>query len=945
MSRHDFTEADKRLLAERVGYHCSNPACGVSTVGPSTNSEEKEYVGVAAHIYSASIDNGPRANPTMKEKDRKSIANGIHLCNKCSTQIDKNSGRGYPPEILFQWKKNAEFVARKRVYQNQSINLYHPVEFINLEKQYSAALTCSGLGEKNVSSCPSNQQYIDEIATKLTLASKCIIKGDSGCGKSLLTYQVAKVFNDEGRSVYRLNKRILIEGGGIINPSQKSLIIIDDSQTIDITQLENLIEYSNEDCMILLNWNSSTSNSSDFLRSYPCVDIVSSQQVEMLKQYCIDNKKHIATLLMRMGVKISDRYYHETIETRIERASREKTPWLFNYALTEGWRNANNDIKLLKDRERLDLVMITVAAYQYATLDQGVSEDIIVAELRKYCSDIAWLNKVFEVLKGYCTSNDGLIRHKHYQYAKEVLEKFIFNEKPNTPQQEYAIDLFKNILLDGNLEKGHGNILEFILFDYKYCHYIMKKDGFIKKIASDLFSQPLYSFPTKVRKLNSIIRFDNNMISIIDEHINILNDWLANCDRDSAYPLSHLLNTLINAKYKNLIITDAMLESLFDKLLKSNLLDKSRYSSLIIRLGFFFSEKQKDKCKSILEKSGLTVDISNYPIGEEHYRFSELIHNLSYINEEWADKCVHSNIESIAGNLNNDLLKGYESYKELLDEYFGVVHWILDIKIISKIKNSTAKKLAKLIKAEAVLSALKKIDLTKTQQFYTFLIFLKMYNKKLLSKISKKIDYDHLKGIYQNDSKLDHDHQCIIQLLYNINSKPYNDYVDYVISNNEEIVDLLIAINPTKSLEEMKKGKPYKMKATFAREYGIVLNLLNTLDTNGEVNLSLKILKDNIEEIKNGIFTKSTNVDDAKQKHDFFVYIYKKTPGILRNIFSSREDVDKLFVKIKRLLKGKKAEKNMGRLYMFFIKTFTKSHTASITAIETRYPSVRNYII
>ena len=53
MPRHDFTEADKRLLAERAGYHCSNPACGVSTVGPSINPEEKEYVGVAAHIYSA----------------------------------------------------------------------------------------------------------------------------------------------------------------------------------------------------------------------------------------------------------------------------------------------------------------------------------------------------------------------------------------------------------------------------------------------------------------------------------------------------------------------------------------------------------------------------------------------------------------------------------------------------------------------------------------------------------------------------------------------------------------------------------------------------------------------------------------------------------------------------------------------------------------------------
>ena len=54
MSRHDFSEPDKRLLAERVGYHCSNPACGVATIGPSDLPTDKEYIGVAAHIYSAS---------------------------------------------------------------------------------------------------------------------------------------------------------------------------------------------------------------------------------------------------------------------------------------------------------------------------------------------------------------------------------------------------------------------------------------------------------------------------------------------------------------------------------------------------------------------------------------------------------------------------------------------------------------------------------------------------------------------------------------------------------------------------------------------------------------------------------------------------------------------------------------------------------------------------
>ncbi len=942
MPRHDFKESDKRLLAERVGFHCSNPACGVSTIGPSINPGDKEYVGVAAHIYSASITNGPRANPAITEKYRRSIENGIHLCDKCATLIDKNKGRGYSPQILQQWKNNAESIARRRVYKNEPINLYQLIEFKHLEKQYSTALTCSGLGEKNVLSCPSYQPYIQEISTKLKLAHKCIIKGESGCGKSLLTYQVAKRFFDEDWSVYKLNKMALIEGISIIAPVQKSLIIIDDSQTIDVSQLENIIEYSNEDCMVLLNWNTSTSNNGEFLRSYPCIDIVSSLQVEMLKKYCIDHKEHIMSLLREMGVKLSDRYPFWMIEARIERASNEKTPWLFNYSLTEGWRVAENDLKLLKDHGRLDLVLVVVAAFQYASLDQGVNEDIIVTELRKYCSDSAWLNKALKVLKKYCISSDGFIRHKHYQYAKEVLLRFIANEKVNS-FQEYVIDLFKRILTDKNFEKDHSNVLEFILFDYKYCHYILRKDGFINKVTEDLFSQPTISIPTKIQKLNSLIRFDKAVLLIIDDYINVVKNWILKCDRDSAWPLSNLLNTFINEKYKNLIVTNEIIKSLFDRLLKSNLIDKTRYSSLLNRLYFFFNEEQKEKCKKLIAYPNLAMDISRYPLGEEHYCFSEIITNLSYINEEWANSCVYANIESIAQNLNKDLLRSYELYQELIDDFFGVTCWILKIKIRKNIINSTAKKLAKMIKVDDVLASFRKVDLSKVQQFYTFLIFLKIYHKKVLAEISERIDYNYLKHIYKKDFQLDHDHECLIKILYNPRSKTYKDYIDYIIDRNNEIVDLLIALNPQKSVDEVKKGKVFKMNIHSGNEYKFVLAFLDSLYSEGENDLVIKIIRDNRDTIKKSIFCKSVNVDDNKKKYDFLVFLYKRSPETLKYIFSFQEEVDELFTKLYRLLRGKAIEKDIARLYLFFIKEFTQSHTTKIKAVEAQFPSTREY--
>ena len=54
MARDDFTEATKKLLAERVGYICSNPFYRRVTVGPQIGGEKTVNIGEAAHICATS---------------------------------------------------------------------------------------------------------------------------------------------------------------------------------------------------------------------------------------------------------------------------------------------------------------------------------------------------------------------------------------------------------------------------------------------------------------------------------------------------------------------------------------------------------------------------------------------------------------------------------------------------------------------------------------------------------------------------------------------------------------------------------------------------------------------------------------------------------------------------------------------------------------------------
>lgn len=112
MGRDDFDQKTKRELEYRVNCRCSNPSCRKTTSGPMLSATGFIRTGEAAHIYSAS-PGGKRYNPEMSSDERKSISNGIWLCENCHKLIDSDEYR-YTPELLRAWKAIAEEEARIR---------------------------------------------------------------------------------------------------------------------------------------------------------------------------------------------------------------------------------------------------------------------------------------------------------------------------------------------------------------------------------------------------------------------------------------------------------------------------------------------------------------------------------------------------------------------------------------------------------------------------------------------------------------------------------------------------------------------------------------------------------------------------------------------------------------------------------------------------------------
>ncbi|MFK7808816.1 MAG: HNH endonuclease [Saprospiraceae bacterium] len=116
----DFKQKTVDLIAYRSAYICANPGCNRLTVAPSlTDTGSKIKIGEAAHIHDARKGT-IRFKKGMSPEYLAKPENGIWLCASCHTEIDKNQGKGYPAEVLKQWKSDHENLISELLKKHKS---------------------------------------------------------------------------------------------------------------------------------------------------------------------------------------------------------------------------------------------------------------------------------------------------------------------------------------------------------------------------------------------------------------------------------------------------------------------------------------------------------------------------------------------------------------------------------------------------------------------------------------------------------------------------------------------------------------------------------------------------------------------------------------------------------------------------------------------------------
>ncbi|MGE4418216.1 MAG: tetratricopeptide repeat protein [Sulfurimonas sp.] len=247
-SRDDFKKKDIAILQKRVGGLCSNPDCKTLTTGPHTDREKSTNMGIAAHITAAAL-NGPRYNEHLTIDQRKDISNGIWLCLRCSTMIDKDSDR-FGVELLQKWKQEAEKHAQD-VIDGKATHIPHIVlETIeNKLKEKNILLEdkdtqLRDLKEKYISLNKSleNKSQINEFAKQ---AKEALSKGNFKEAEELLLEDIESNNKQNAQSYFEIAELALLQ-----MDYNKALMFNEKALMLDITNLIYMTALASINCKL-----------------------------------------------------------------------------------------------------------------------------------------------------------------------------------------------------------------------------------------------------------------------------------------------------------------------------------------------------------------------------------------------------------------------------------------------------------------------------------------------------------------------------------------------------------------------------------------------------------------------------------------------------------------------------------------------------------------------
>lgn len=764
-------------------------------------------------------------------------------------------------------------------------------EYINFNNQHNlgSALIGIGLGPADVNVCPRLPE-VDTAKQQLEVAGSSVIIGERGSGKSLIAYQTAYDLNKDGWEILRLinitqTKELLM--AHVLDLPRKSLLIIDNAQVLDKNVVFYILENASDKLWILI-----VSTDDSISNRYNKIHVASKRAVSIIAEAFKNRQKEILPIIQKLDKDIGEGFLEMPLEYRITNAAESDTPWQFNFILTGGWHRAGNELTILYEMERFDLLLTAISVKQIISLDAGPSLEWLQKASKILGKDRSWMTCALQALRGRHLIIEGdTIRCPHVRFSEVVIDIVYNNPKENYHEQ--LIDIFR-IALNEGIPSLKGIYWAFISWrSAKNSSYLFE---------SIIDSQILVSIMNRcwAASYNEDIDYASRVLSLLvtwylkrfdDVALNskLIAKWIEEADAKSVYGLGELLNSLGQKDHK---LTEIIIDRVHPQIIANNLTqisisDAYVWGYFLGRLVYAAPRGWLIRLRDSLDSSALDSLFSNVEAKiNDIDSLNELAQGIFSLDRSLGIKLVDLVIPQITSAINYNTIK-FQNIFDIVSFVLGYTPDFLRHKEPSKDQKQIAYKLADGINTKSIAQFISQSRRRDWQNYAELVYFLNEVMPEKATQIVHLVDLNALddtaKGLWGNQP---HELICMISAL--AEGDDYEPARSWINRHSSELVSLhplLVAIAPESTTAILRQGYILDLKLGDLANWNIAALVIRRLSI-VDKELASIVLRTNHQGIAQGFVLKRHDCN-YKGLPEFLELMGELSPDVLRECLES----------------------------------------------------------
>lgn len=678
------------------------------------------------------------------------------------------------------------------------------------------ALMGYSLGPSDAAACPRLHE-VDNVLTQLRIACSARLVGEPGAGKSICSYQAAKVLATDGFEVRRLNDpqadSIALED---ISSSKRCLYLIDDAHLLKRHILGRLEEQASPDRLVL-----STHNAVDGVSHRGAIALDAKRAVKTIAAALRADLPKTLEAVRLADDQVGERMMDADLRDRLDHAeSIADRPWQFCFALGGGWRRS----KQAADSARAanaDLILSAVAMRQLVSRDaRAVPKEIAAVCTHAGIDSIATDAGLRWLCKQRLIVGATDCRTPHQRFASVVLNRIL--EGQDKDGREKIVTMIESVLSDPQFPYIGLRILvhelRFGSGNYSWKH-LLRQAG-VEAAVARCWEAEGSDRGFAALALSDLWYFvDGGATAVVGPHAATLASWISKPE-DGAYGFGHLLNSIGQDDRDLVERVVAAADPIAIATACSNATPDNAYSlaDLLRSVARTKAEDFNSKFRAALDRDKLRELARHEAFLEDAYVFSKFCASVLWWEENLALDMAEAFVPTAQQVLAKDPVEGFhhlsQDFASTVLRVFDVLHVYVGKWKPTRRQWAIARRMCEKIDPRQVAEHVSMVRPRHFQSAAFFLHFLYQSAPRKYDAALRQLDWDTLDSVMAEDwADMPHDTEV---LLGTLSLRPQTRHLiqEFIADRVERIVHFpprLMLMAPEVGIAHLARGRRLRL--------------------------------------------------------------------------------------------------------------------------------------